>query len=87
MMATARVSDRFIAVAILLLIKGQGAMRGSLQFSFCCKEEIEVPLADHDGNTTQREGFVVSALAIFAGPQEEEDGYPCKVHDGVLERC
>lgn len=76
MMATAAMSNGFVAVSVFLVVEGDGRVGGEMKFGGIVMSEGKAALADEEGDGTEIERRVVVGFAVFAWTEQEEDGNP-----------
>jgi hypothetical protein len=80
------VAHYFPPFSVLLGVEGDGAMGSSLEVSDRSGEEIERTLANEEGDVLEQQWAILSAFAMFAGAEQEEQGNPGHV-DGSTGGC
>ena len=81
-MPTACVTNDFAALAIFLIVEGEGGVHCLVQVGLGGGGGVQFVVLDGEGDVAQAQGVVVRCVAIFTGAQQEEKGNPNHVDGG-----
>ena len=84
--AAATVADDFASLAVLLVIKRDGAVGGARQIAERAGMKIEASGSNEEGDVAHPKGCGVGGEAMFAGTKHKEEAEPCEVDNGGGER-